>query len=181
MHEYTMGGLLERACRSYGPRVAVIDGDRRITYSELISTVRKNGRALLSTGLRPGDRVALLMPDRPELLYAYYGALWAGLSVVPLNARLGAEDQEYILTDSGAKAVVHDRAYAGRLADILGNTSIEHRLGVDEDAILDGGSPLGALADKESDAAGVPAVAPDDLFGIYYTGGTTGRPKGVTH
>src|SRR3954471_19151929 len=135
MHEYTMGALLERACRSYGPRVAVVDGDRRITYSELISTVRKTGRALLATGLRPGDRVALLMPDRPELLYAYYGALWAGLAAVPLNARLGAEDQEYILADSGAKAVVHDRAYAGRLADILGNTSIEHRLGVDEDAI----------------------------------------------
>ena len=106
MHDYTIGTLLERACRSYGPRTAVIDGDRRISYSELISTVRKTGRALLSTGLRPGDRVALLMPDRPELLYAYYGALWAGLGVVPINARLGAEDQQYILSDSGAQAVL---------------------------------------------------------------------------
>ncbi len=181
MHEYTIGALLERACQSYGPRTAVVDGERRITYTELLSTVRKNGRALLATGLRPGDRVALLMPDRPELLYAYYGALWAGLAVVPLNARLGAEDQEYILHDSGARAVVHDRAYAERLAGIVGKTQIEQCLGVDEDAILDGGSPLGLLADKESDAAGVPAVAPDDLFGIYYTGGTTGRPKGVAH
>ena len=179
MLELTIGGLVERSARSYGPRVAIVAGDRRITYAEMIARVRQAGRALLGLGLQPGDRVALLMPDRPEVLYAYYGALWAGLAVVPLNAKLGPEDQEYILTDSGARAVVHDAAYAERLAAFAGG--VEFKLSVDAAGVLDGGQDFAALCAAQPDGPGAPPVGPADLFGIYYTGGTTGRPKGVAH
>jgi fatty-acyl-CoA synthase len=184
MFDHTIGGLLERAATAYGPRTAIVAGDRRISYGEMIGEVRRTGRALLSAGLERGDRVAMLMPDRPEVLYAYYGALWAGLGVVPINARLGAEDQAYIISDSGARAIVHDAAYASRLSGIMGDLDTEvlaHRLSVDANAVLDGGTPLELLTDKESAAPGMPGVASGDLFGIYYTGGTTGRPKGVVH
>jgi len=184
MFDHTIGRLLENAARAYGARTAIIAGDRRISYAEMIGQVRRTGRALLAAGLERGDRVALLMPDRPEVLYAYYGALWAGLGVVPINARLGAADQEYIITDSGARAIVHDATYAERLSGIvakLDNGVLAHRLSVDPLATLDGGIPLELLLDKQSDAPGAPEVSPDDLYGIYYTGGTTGRPKGVAH
>ncbi|HEX3830190.1 MAG TPA: AMP-binding protein [Sporichthyaceae bacterium] len=184
MIDQTIGGLLERAARAYGPRTAIIAGDRRITYTELMSEVRRTGRALLAAGLERGDRVAMLMPDRPEVLYAYYGALWAGLGVVPINARLGAEDQSYMISDSGARALIHDATYAERLSGIvtqLGTEVLAHRFSVDPDAVLDAGTPLELLTDKESGAPGMPTVSPEDLFGIYYTGGTTGRPKGVVH
>jgi fatty-acyl-CoA synthase len=181
LFETTIGSLLERSARAYAPRTAIIAGDRRISYAEMITEVRRAGRALLGTGLNPGDRVAILMPDRPEVLYAFYGALWAGLGAVPINARLGAEDQQYILSDSGARAVVHDAAYAERLSGIIDATAVEHRLSVDTNAVLDGGTPFAKLTAAQSAEPGRPAVSPDDMFGIYYTGGTTGRPKGVVH
>jgi fatty-acyl-CoA synthase len=159
-----------------------VAGDRRISYDETITEIRKAGRALLAKGLTPGDRVALLMPDRPEVLFAYYGALWAGLAVVPINARLGAEDQQYILADSGAKVVVHDKAYAERLSQILpALDNAGQALSVDEAAVLDGGESFSRLCAEQSGSRGALTTAPDDLFGIYYTGGTTGRPKGVEH
>ena len=182
MIECTIGSLLERAATAYAPRTAVIAGDRRISYEETISEIRRAGRALLSKGLTPGDRVALLMPDRPEVLFAYYGALWAGLGVVPINARLGAEDQQYILADSGAKVVVHDKAYAERLSSILpALDNPPQALSVDESAVLEGGASFARLCAEQSGSRGALTTSPDDLFGIYYTGGTTGRPKGVEH
>jgi fatty-acyl-CoA synthase len=181
MMEFTIGGLFERCARAYGPRDAIVQGDLRVTYDELLSRVRRAGRALLEVGLHPGDRVALLMPDRPEVLYAYYGALWAGLAVVPLNAKLGEEDQDYILRDSGARAVVHDATYADRIGKLAPAAGVEFLLSVDAEAVLDGGLPFEALCEKQPDGPGAPTVTPADLFGIYYTGGTTGRPKGVAH
>ncbi len=182
MFECTIGGLLERAAQAYAPRTAIIAGDRRITYAEAIAEIRRAGRALRSSGLDKGDRVALLMPDRPEVLFVYYGALWAGLGVVPINSRLGAEDQQYILADSGAKVVVHDKAYAERLASILPELAEPPKpLSVDDSAVLEGGASFATMCANESGDRGMLAVAPDDLFGIYYTGGTTGRPKGVEH
>ncbi|MGQ0466392.1 MAG: AMP-binding protein [Sporichthyaceae bacterium] len=182
MIDCTIGSLLERAAQAYGPRTAIVSGDRRISYSETIEEIRRAGRALLGEGLVPGDRVALLMPDRPEVLFAYYGALWAGLAVVPINARLGAEDQQYILGDSGAKVVVHDQAYAERLRTILPQLDPPVRpFSVDEAAVLEGGTSLARLSAEQDGSPGTLTTKPDDLFGIYYTGGTTGRPKGVEH
>ncbi len=160
MFDYTIGGLFEKCARSYGPRDAIVQGDLRVTFDELLVRVRRAGRALLEVGLHPGDRVALLMPDRPEVLYAYYGALWAGLAVVPLNAKLGEEDQDYILRDSGARAVVHDAAYADRIAKLAPAAGVEFLLSVDAEAVLDGGLPFEALCARQPDGPGAPTVTP---------------------
>lgn len=181
MLDHTMGSLVERCALAYGPEVAVVHGDRRITYYEQISRIRRTGRALLGLGLHHGDRVAILMGDRPELLDAYYGALWAGLVVVPLNAKLGADDHIHIAADSGARALVHDAAHADRVTVVHAAVDVEFLVSVDEDAVLGKGSSLPRRQLEYSDEPGMPSVGPDDLFGIYYTGGTTGRPKGVAH
>ncbi len=181
MLDQTVGDLLEQACLFHGPRAAMVQGDRRVTYSELIADVRRTGRAFLALGLTKGDRVALLMSDRPELLNAYYGALWAGLAVVPLNARAGLEDHSYIVADSGARIVCHDAAHAERVQEIRGDVPAEFYVCVDADGVLDGGHDLAALLAAQDAGPGRPDVEPDDLFGIYYTGGTTGQPKGVAH
>jgi len=121
------------------------------------------------------------MQDRPELLTAYFGALWAGLAVVPLNAKLGFEDHEHVVRDSGARALCHDAAHAARADELRAATGAEHWISADAGAVLDGGHELARLLDGRPDGPGQPPVAADDLFGIYYTGGTTGRPKGVVH
>jgi fatty-acyl-CoA synthase len=181
MFDHTIGSLVERCARAYGPETAVVHGKQRISYHEQISRIRRSGRALLALGLLPGDRVAILMTDRPELLDAYYGALWAGLAVVPLNAKLGADDHIYIVRDSGARVLVHDAEHADRVTEIQAEVDVELLVCVDDDAVLPGGLSLPRLQLEQPDGPGAPAVSPDDLFGIYYTGGTTGRPKGVVH
>ncbi|MFJ7078985.1 AMP-binding protein [Streptomyces sp. NPDC098781] len=180
--ERSVGALFEQACRSYPDRVAVVHGDQRVTYAELRSEVRRAGRAFLRLGLRKGDRLAIIMKDRPELLAIQYGALWAGLVVVPLNTRQGAEDNAYAAENAGARALCHDAAHAAVAEEMRGRGTVEHFIGVDAQAVLDAGLDFAALNAAEDDgAAGLPEVAPDDLMAIYYTGGTTGRPKGVAH
>jgi fatty-acyl-CoA synthase len=179
MLEHSTGALLERCARSFGPDTAIVHGDRRITYSEEIELIRRTGRALLSAGLQRGDRVALLMADRPELLEAYYGALWAGLVVVPMNARLGESDHTHIVADSGARALIHDQVYAERADAARG--SAELVLSTDDGSVLAGGQSMPRLRDAEPGGPGLPEVSPDDLLGVFYTGGTTGQPKGVAH
>jgi fatty-acyl-CoA synthase len=181
MWQHSAGELLERCATAYGPDTAVVYKDRRITYSEQIARIRQTGRALLDLGMTKGDRVAVLMADRPELLDVYYGALWAGLAIVPLNAKASASDHAYIIADSGARAVVHDAAKADRVDGARAEADIEHLLCVEADGVLEGGNLLERLTEKQSEAPGRPEVASTDRYGIFYTGGTTGRPKGVEH
>ncbi|MCW3012427.1 MAG: long-chain fatty acid--CoA ligase [Solirubrobacterales bacterium] len=181
MLERTLGETIERCALYYGPDIAVVHGERRLTYEEFFGGVRRVGRALLALGLRRGDRVGILMSDRPEVLQVYFGITWAGLVAVSLNARMAAEEHEYVLEDSGAKALCHDAGFASRAAAIRGD-ALEHLLSVDPDGLAAGGGDLLALCAAESgDPGDAPPVAADDLAAIYYTGGTTGRPKGVAH
>lgn len=181
MFDHTIGSLVERCALAYGPETAVVHGRTRITYRELISRIRRAGRALRGLGLEKGDRVAILLEDRPELLDVYYGALWAGLVVVPLNTRLSAADHQYIVCDSGASVLVHDAPHAMRVRQIRGTSGVDAVVSVDEDAVLPGGYSFARLTARRPDGAGAPEVSPDDLYGIYYTLGTTGQPKGVVH
>ncbi|SDY97894.1 fatty-acyl-CoA synthase [Amycolatopsis xylanica] len=181
MFDHTIGSLVERCALAYGPEIAVVHGEKRITYRELISRIRRAGRALRGLGLEKGDRVAILMADRPELLDVYYGALWAGLVVVPLNTRLRVADHQHIVCDSGASVLVHDAPHAERVARIRGTSGVDAVVCADPGAVLPGGHALDRLMADQSDGPGAPEVGQDDLYGIYYTLGTTGQPKGVVH
>jgi fatty-acyl-CoA synthase len=168
MLEVTIAQLLERCAERYAPEVAVVHGGTRLTYEETAARIRRTGRALLGLGLANGDRVALLMQDRPEVLEVYWGAMWAGLAIVPLNAKLAAADHAHIVEDSGARVLCHDDHFAQRAADL----DVGERLGLDR---------LAELAAAERSGPGPAEVEPDDLAAIFYTGGTTGLPKGVAH
>ena len=76
----SVGSLLDQLAEGYAGDVALVEGGRRQTFAEAIGEMRAFGRALRGQGLRPGDRVALLMTDRRELMTAYYGAMWAAVS-----------------------------------------------------------------------------------------------------
>src|SRR5438093_781504 len=108
----SFGTVLDAVGHNYPAETALVHGDLRLTYDELCGRVRASGRALLSLGLRPGDRVAFVLADSATLLEVMHGALWAGLTVVPLNARLALEDHLYMVGDAAARALVFDLANA---------------------------------------------------------------------
>ena len=108
--------FLERSARVWPGKVAVVYGARRLTYSELAAEAQRVARALRASGVGPGDRVAYLMPNLPEMLIAHYAVPLAGAVLVAVNTRLTAEEVASILSHSGAKIVVVDAALLGTAA-----------------------------------------------------------------
>src|SRR5947209_12422519 len=101
--------FLERSAVAFPARVAVVDGDRRVTWAELRERVRRLAVALQTSGLDKDDRVAFLAPNTSELLEAHYGVPAAGCVLVAINTRLTPGEIAYILGHSGARVlVVHD-------------------------------------------------------------------------
>ncbi|MFN8174509.1 MAG: AMP-binding protein [Solirubrobacteraceae bacterium] len=177
----SFGRVLDACAHNYPTETALVQGDRRLTYAELFGRIRQTGRALRALGLEPGDRVAIVMVDSPALLEVMYGALWAGLTIVPLNARLALEDHLYMVGDAAARALVFDAAMAERGHEILAGADIEHAIATEANAVPEGGLLLSRLVAEQAPGAGHPDVDPDRECWIQYTGGTTGFPKGALH
>jgi len=131
--------------------------DRDISYRELDELTGRFAAALRASGLEPGDRVAVQLPNVPEFLVAWYGILKAGLVMVPMNPQLTATETEYLLTHSGARRHFADPAEVAGLCDTAAS-----------------GGGVAAASGGE-----VAATAPGDTAVIIYTSGTTGRPKGA--
>ena len=123
-------------------------------------------------GLAPGDRVAIVMRNRPEYLEAMFGAWHAGMVVVPVNARLHQDEIAYVLDHSGSSVVLTDAEHADEVVPLVEQvdrlrTAVEAP-GADWDRLL--GVTASPLTDR----------APTDAAWLFYTSGTTGRPKGAT-
>ena len=123
-------------------------------------------------GLSPGDRVAILMRNRPEYLEALFAIWHAGLVAVPVNARLHRDEIAYILDDSGTTIVVTDADHAGDIESLVGTVASLQAVVVAPGERWDRltASPPAVLANRQ----------PDDPAWLFYTSGTTGRPKGAT-
>ncbi len=123
-------------------------------------------------GLSPGDRVAIVMRNRPEYLEALFAIWHAGLVVVPVNARLHRDEIAYILDDSGAAVVVTDEDHATDVESLLGTVASLRA------AVVAPGERWDRLA--ASSPARLVGRQPQDPAWLFYTSGTTGRPKGAT-
>jgi fatty-acyl-CoA synthase len=172
MYGRTFGSVLDACAASFGDATAIVHEGERFSYAQAIGDLRAFGRGLRAAGLLPDDRVAILMKDSPDLITAMYGALWAGLTIVPLNTRLALEDHVYMLRDSGARALLFDDAMAGRGSAIAQEAGPEICVRCSGDA----------LSKAQDRGPGSPEdVDPEKPVWIQYTGGTTGLPKGSLH
>jgi acyl-CoA synthetase (AMP-forming)/AMP-acid ligase II len=177
-----VGAALERAGRLFADREAVVDGDTRWSYAELRRRVAGFDAALDTLGVAVGDVVGVLGVNSAAHLVAWLAIPRSGRVLNDLNIRLAPAELEVILGDSGAKALLVDDAFL-ETGTALANAceSVEHVIYIGAAATPDGCLSLTDLTETEG---GPPAtVDPDALAGIFYTGGTTGLPKGamLTH
>ena len=154
-------------------RTAVIDGDLEIGYGDLDDRSTRLATALLASGVRPGDRVALLMDNTHRPVEIMVACARAGFVHVPLDFRLTADDVRAILRDCAPAAVVVDEPYRD-VADAVRADLPGVRIWVTGAEAYDALLACGSTAPPEYD------VDDADVFSIIYTSGTTGRAKGVT-
>jgi len=175
--------FLKRARTVYRDNVAAVCGAERLTYGQLGERIDRFSKALQTMGVKRGDVVAYQSFNCHRLLEGYYAVPQIGAILLPINIRLTPPDIAFILTDAGASTVLVDRQLAALLAPILPSLSSI------KNVILMGGDPKTDLpikgADYEALIAGAPAaftppaVDEDDVAELFYTSGTTARPKGV--
>src|SRR3954454_24433750 len=170
-----LADLLTVTAAARPDNVAVKRDERALTYAALDSEAARVAGLLRAKGVRPGDRVGIMLPNVEYFPICYYGALRAGAAVVPMNVLLKEREVAFYLGDSGANVLLEwhafaDAAHAG--ADKTGAEGVLLEPGEFE-AMLDRRAPLAEVVPRDS----------HDTAVILYTSGTTGTPKGaeLTH
>lgn len=166
----------ERAFKYFEQRVAIVDGEDRVTYKEWAGRIFQGARALQAMGIRPGDRVAALMPNTGTMLDLFYAVPWIGAILVPLNTRLAADDYAYILEHSGARLLMVDVRLWPLVEPIRRGLPTVWTVG----GWVEGCSRYESMREQHAgDPLPLPPLQEDDTVTINYTSGTTARPKGV--
>jgi len=163
-----------------GGRPAIFCGKETITYGDLHQGVNRLGNALRDLGIRIEERVAILLPDSPDWVFAFFGAMKIGAVAVPLNTMLKPKDYLYLLNDSRAQALIVHPGLLDRISEIRAELKhLRHMIVAGDEAgehlllreIMQGASPSLEAAETSKD---------DAAFWLY-SSGTTGFPKGAIH
>lgn len=183
---YTIADLIEHAVDLVPERVALESGDRGRTYAELEARSNALAHKLRELGVKPGDRVGVYSRNTIESVEAMVAVFKARAVMVNVNYRYVEPELEHIFTDSGMKVLIHERRYSERVCNTLPKSpSIEHRIAIEDGSSTDlccagHGDAIryeGAIAESSA-ARDFEERSDDDLY-MLYTGGTTGKPKGV--
>ncbi|MDH2348156.1 class I adenylate-forming enzyme family protein [Bradyrhizobium sp. SSUT77] len=183
----TVGELVSSQARTHGSTVAidVFDRGQRATYSEMDQLSNKYAHALRAFGVRKGDRIGVILPNRIEFPILWFAIAKIGAVMVPINTRYTPREVEYVLSDAQAKFVVVDESAWSLLTamkswpqDLTSEQAIIVGQAYDERA-----TTLDKLLKGVTTTFVNEAVGPDDLLNIQYTSGSTGFPKGcmLTH
>ena len=184
--ELTPLSFLERSTIAYPTKTAIVHDDREITYEEMSSLANQTASALRSSGIGPGDRVAFLCPNIPEMLIAHFAVPLLGAVLVAINTRLSPGEIRYILDHSGSKILVGDTELLGPLEPVVGElATVEEVIAIDETGTRVPYETVGwdDFLGRGSEADSFDWAVDDEerTISINYTSGTTGRPKGVMY
>ena len=161
-----------------GPKVAIRSEGGEVTYAQLAERVNRCGNALVTLGVRRGERLLMVVKDCPEFFYLFWGAIKAGIVPVPLNTMLRADDYRYIIEDSQCTALFWSPEYEGEVKAALAAARPKPALALP----VEGGDRtlVAELAKGSPELKAVPAAATATCFWLY-SSGSTGRPKGAVH
>jgi long-chain acyl-CoA synthetase len=162
--------LLQRQALQSPERPAILEAERlHATYGQWADRAARLGAAMQAQGLQQGDRVLLFMRNHPRYLEFMFGCWWAGLVVVPVNNKLHLKEVQWIADNAQARwaFVTQDLVPPGD--DLAGLTGVTEADGAQADAMLQHATALPAITERGA----------DDTAWLFYTSGTTGRPKGV--
>ena len=169
-----------RRAAQINPNGLAMTGERCVDWRAFVAAVARLAGGLAQLGVMPGQRVAILSLNRPEFLELQYAVLWAGAVLVPINHRLAAVEMAHVLLDAGADVLALDSEFEALLPQLAAAGATPRRIVSMQSTMSSGGAvvaraELAAAApiDDRSPAAG------DALAAVFYTGGTTGKPKGV--
>jgi long-chain acyl-CoA synthetase len=169
--------FLQKAAMLRPEQPALVHGAESISYREFRDRALAVGGNLLAMGLEAGDRVAFCLANSPRILETVFGCFAAGLVVVPINARLHAREMAYIVSDSGAEALIYGPEYqAGIMQHLAEFAGLEHRICT---TAVDGAIPYQSLLNADHALRQSAEVAAADPCWLFYTSGTTGKPKGA--
>jgi benzoate-CoA ligase family protein len=157
-----------------GAKPAIRTSSETVTFAELAERVNRAGNTLLALGLKPDDRLLMVVKDCPAFFYLFWGAIKAGIVPVPPNTLLRAQDYAYMIEDSGCGLVVYSQEFAGEIEPALKQLGAKAPQAMTVDAFL---ALLSATSDKLEARLAAPG---DDCFWLY-SSGSTGRPKGAVH
>ncbi|HEX8106056.1 MAG TPA: AMP-binding protein [Solirubrobacteraceae bacterium] len=178
----TIGANLDRAVAAHGEREALVvrHQDVRWSYAELGERVDRLARALVATGLRPGDRLGIWAPNCAEWVLVQYATAKAGVILVNVNPAYRSSELEYVLNQSGCRVLVAARAF--KTSDYVATVeAVRPRCpGLERVVFLDGPDWDELLAAGDADVALPADLQFDDPINLQYTSGTTGFPKGAT-
>ena len=175
--------FLGRAVRQYGKKIAVVDEEKRFTYTQFGERVNRLSNGLLDLGIKKGDRVAVVDVNTHRLLEMYYGVPQIGAVLLPINIRLTPQEITYILNDSEAKCLFLNEEMAN-LVEKDKLRSLERYI-----VLRDGGTGEGSAIKGEEYEALLQRSSPvlerdfgldeNDPAEMFYTSGTTAKPKGM--
>lgn len=175
--------LLPKAVRLYPEKEAVVCGDLRMTYVELAARVWRLAHGLLNLGIEKNDRVAVLNDNTHEYLEIYFAAAHLGVVLVPLNYRLSTRELAGILNDSESRVLIAKGAFYEKAKDLPQSVStLEKIIWTRTDSHVLNGEDIeyeALLKNHPDQPPPAPHISDDDVAHLYYTSGTTGRPKGV--
>lgn len=181
----TVPAALEHAADAFGETEAVVDGDVRWTFAQLNDESLAVARALVASGVRAGERVALWSPNSARWIAASFGVYLAGAVLVPINTRFKGMEAAHVLRRSGASVLLASTDAVG--TDLLSLLEDAGELPALRQRVVTGGPPRpGTIAWEDFAARGatlgpgeLPTPRADDLSDIIFTSGTTGAPKGA--
>lgn len=165
---------LRRNAELFPDKTAIVMGDRRTNWQSMTDRVARFAAGLWQLGAEPGDRIAILSLNSDRYIEAFYASLWAGCVLVPLNTRWSPAELQFAVDDCSPSFLLFDDNFAACAAG----------LSIDATRLIAMGEGVGTAVCFEAlieENAPVPdkAGADHELAMIFYTGGTTGRPKGV--